>query len=886
MESRRGLRSRASMPIPPQTHQNHGLSEPESSDEDDNGIPASRLPSISPAKRHSPPTTHHLAKRVKRTSGNTVRDGIILYPRPRRPTNGFHMTSSVRRSPSDNGPMPPLLVSFPAVPYAGSSSLSPEDEVLEGLIPELNSAFRQPREHSSYDNPAQRRRSPRLSHEDNNKGEHGIETHSRNNELPTVSLSRSISPTLPLDFEPRDSEDNDVAEAEETTRNGAIQNKVQEPGADTAVPRIEENAASRREIRAQTETTILAPFENKTANGVCAAERSHEQLIEDSGARFVGGQPPPDTKGRRAVSTPSSLLSIPQGLATRSPTGAKRRVGRPKKIRPHLCGKTNQEDPPTLSISLLYRDEDGVFEEDPGTLSSVPQLQARDFSLVTTGVVSSNQDYPTAIESLGARSKDELEENRAARETYVGCENIDSGIGRQGSDPTHTGESPRSHADECGQYIPDAADFDNDDEVSSQFTAGSQTDEDDQGENEPPRDDFMRDVHYFNSRDPTGPESDDAFASPSEDDVVAVHVDPGPLGRVCRLLIDESWAGVGSWAFRYVACEKTETKPARALLRVLAQLERLYQTAPKAPYLKEQNAFLKKHANMLSYYFHRIKGVLHHIRTRRLESLERNNTAQDADPRKRKRITRDILLYVMPMMSHILASVWDLGGKEGSLTAFTCSTVGLLERGLNWMMTLRRRLLREVQQLPLAGEGNIEYEKIWPVWDIKREAIDQALEDLRQVVGAAPARLNEAEARVERELRREQPAEQEVNPKSREQPGATEKTRLEKRKKRPSSSTHGGRYLAPSGGSFRRSSPLAHRPTEWSLEEKTLLFKHIQESFPEPPNIHHLRLELNKTHAETTAVAEDILEKMLAAVKPNQPARERAAEARRIIRGS
>ncbi|KAI0514999.1 hypothetical protein F5B22DRAFT_212159 [Xylaria bambusicola] len=404
-------------------------------------------------------------------------------------------------------------------------------------------------------------------------------------------------------------------------------------------------------------------------------------------------------------------------------------------------------------------------------------------------------------------------------------------------------------------------------------------------------DSFEYDVETFRARQIIDIGDNEIFDNPTDDDILAVHLNHQPLKQLCELLGDKAWAGLKrGWQGRPFHYEHAETKPARAILPLLIKLERLYQAVPSAPKLKEQNQFLREHGDMLRYYFYKIKVVVEHIRTERLGAPEGNLETENTDSRKRERMTRDLVLYVLPMLVHVLASIWRLGGKLWTKASFTGTAIELLKRALGWIMILYHRLLNEFERSPFGERPEYRVEQeAWLRGEDEREAIGPVLNDLYEILSAAPDQLAETEARIKEESNRRQQLftrekQLEIERKAAEE---ARQASVAERKKQSLLSIraihcHGENSTASS----RPSPPLTLKSSEWSVEEQRLLFLRIQASFPVCPDLNNLRWELNKTVAQTVAMTEQILRRMLKKVLLGYSAEERAAEVRRIMHKS
>ncbi|KAI3321192.1 hypothetical protein HD806DRAFT_503263 [Xylariaceae sp. AK1471] len=970
MESRSGLRrrERGSTLSSADQHQ-HDVSESESSDEDDNGIPAIKLPSVSPAKRLSiSSSTCSHANRVKRSLTDTDRGNIIFYPRSKRQKNGFNMAPV---------PRPPFPVSNPNSLHASkatigtdqttsrieSLSVTPEDYVSEGLVSSVNDALRNLQTLYAKDYIEQRlqqaedptsplmnkARSAELNECENEVSDQG-------SALPLAVPAPTISYIPPVNSNASNGIVGEVQETNQAPARGTMLAEDEERTDAAPPPRVQVKGAPDREDQAEAEAQAPVDIASRQTDDVWEVQTSPGPPSlrggnHDNGLGF--SQRPQAAKKRGRPSKPSRISNKQGSLPNDAPIAEKRKVGRPKKNYPRFRGEMDKDY--IIRIARLQKrpvprlqDQDAYSTLQSSAVPNDPpevqldtadeSVQVADDSAHTSAYVSgaiqaqvpkisprqsrrtfSDSDGSQIAEKLDDQLKPEPEEDvaRLANYTELDVRDGDYNEGHRGfihseelaqyepvdEHDEHDGRDGHGRADPGvkedddahSEFIPGFdADLEGgeDVEIQSDFIDESDTDlNGDENVDLPAEDSFMRDVDEFNSRQPLYAYDDDVFEGPYVDDIIAIHLDHEPLRQVCKLLSDLSWAGVkGDWQWRHFAYDDAETAPARALLRMLVKLERLYQASPRAPNLEEQNRFLSEHANMLRYYFHKIKLIVEHIRTQRLEIIEHNAAAQNTNPRKRKRMTRDLVLYVIPMMTHVLASAWGLGGETWFKTSFTSATVELLERALGWVMALHRHLLRELERCPLEENPKTQYQlQSLRKRNAKRKEIGPLLDDLHQVIAAAPDRLAETEVRVKKEFeQRQQQLKREKQLKAQQKlAGEARLASIAERKKRSLLSIHGIHYpLGSSTASSRPSPSPTSRSTEWSLEEQRFLFKKIQDSFPEPPDLNYLRWELNKTVAETAAMTKQILGKMLAAVKPDQSPDERAAEVRRIMQRS
>ncbi|KAG4219562.1 hypothetical protein PC116_g31959 [Phytophthora cactorum] len=182
----------------------------------------------------------------------------------------------------------------------------------------------------------------------------------------------------------------------------------------------------------------------------------------------------------------------------------------------------------------------------------------------------------------------------------------------------------------------------------------------------------------------------------------------------------------------------------------------------------------------------------------------------------------------------------------------------------------------------------------------KREELEEILNELKQRVEAGLDRLDREEHRrdVERHALQERVKRQKEDRAQRrlEEEGLMA---IRERQQRSLLSIRGvhvplsqSRLSTSTRGSSTQELPrneelpqiqASQNANDWSIEEKTFLFKKIQESYPNLSNLDDVRWELNRTLEDTEAMAEELLEKMVEAVLPEQAAVDRKAHVREIM---
>ncbi|KAI1380378.1 hypothetical protein F4677DRAFT_406669 [Hypoxylon crocopeplum] len=408
---------------------------------------------------------------------------------------------------------------------------------------------------------------------------------------------------------------------------------------------------------------------------------------------------------------------------------------------------------------------------------------------------------------------------------------------------------------------------------------------------------FAQDVANFRARHPAGYISIETFQAPPKDDDIAIHIGSSSLRVVLRLMSHRAWTGLkGAWFQRPFNIDDSETQPVRALLQLLAKLERLLTAAPKAPRLEEQNVFLSEHRDLLSYYFSKIKLVIRHIRGTIPTREEINKSLAKSDFKQRNQLCRELNSLAIPMLFHVMASTWSLGGDDWDRASFTISTIEVLRRALGWVGSLYRLLLKGLQKPRKAPEGLSEYQKNERLIKLEKcEELDGLLNDLRQVIKAAPGKLESEERRKDQEHRNYQHSlKRQEQVRARWEREDEEKMKsIQERKLRSLMSIRGiyvplSQSLVPSSARQSSSSQTLSRISSsrdagnWSFGEKKFLFQKIQSSYPELPDLDDIRWELDRPLREVEAMAEELLGLMLEAVQPEEPVAKRDAHVREI----
>ncbi|KAI1472867.1 uncharacterized protein F4812DRAFT_30013 [Daldinia caldariorum] len=408
-------------------------------------------------------------------------------------------------------------------------------------------------------------------------------------------------------------------------------------------------------------------------------------------------------------------------------------------------------------------------------------------------------------------------------------------------------------------------------------------------------DGFAQDLARFRARYPKGYKGSEITQRPQEDDLTA-HLDPSGLRKALQLMGHDAWSGKGrKWHERPFYFDYMQPGPVRTLLKLLTRLERLLVAAPKAPRIEEQNKFFYEHNDLLSYYFSKINSIIHHIR-----KLSRSQRKKEI--KKHDQMAKDIASLAIPMLFHVLASAWWLGGdKYGFRASFTISTIELLMRILGWIGPLYRPLLRAQRQQPDVEEEEEEDKDTAPqrkyrrIKQQKREELEGILNELKEVVEAGPDMLEKEEDRRNQEyhIRQERlKRQEEIKAKLKQDEELMMMAIQEQKRRSLLSLRHVYIPLSQSrlSTSTRQSSAQelpqiqpSQDANDWTVEEKIYLFKKIQESYPNLLDLDDVRWYLDRTLADTEAMAEELLNQMLETVRPEQAAADRNAHVQEIM---
>ncbi|KAI1801951.1 hypothetical protein F4811DRAFT_531975 [Daldinia bambusicola] len=415
---------------------------------------------------------------------------------------------------------------------------------------------------------------------------------------------------------------------------------------------------------------------------------------------------------------------------------------------------------------------------------------------------------------------------------------------------------------------------------------------------------FAQDLAKFRARYPRGYKDSEIAQKPQDD--LTTHLDPSGLRKALQLMGHDAWSGKGrKWHERPFYFDYMQPGPVRTLLKLLTKLERLLVAAPKAPLIEEQNKFFDEHNDLLSYYFSKISGIIHHIRKLKPGKKGISRSQRKKEIKKHDQMAKDIASLAIPMLFHVLASAWWLGGgKYGFRASFTISTIELLMRTLGWIGSLYRPLLRAQRQQPDVEEGDEEdgedeetapRRKYRSIKRQKREELEGILNELKQVVEASPDMLEKEEDRRNQEYHtRQELLERQEEVKAKLKQDEELRMMAIREQQRRSLLSLRGVHIPLSQSrlstSTRESSAqelsqiqTRQNANAWSVEEKTYLFKKIQESYPNLLDLDDVRWSLDRTLDDTEAMAEELLGQMLETVRPEQAAVDRNAHVQEIM---
>ncbi|RYO73659.1 hypothetical protein DL764_010437 [Monosporascus ibericus] len=385
------------------------------------------------------------------------------------------------------------------------------------------------------------------------------------------------------------------------------------------------------------------------------------------------------------------------------------------------------------------------------------------------------------------------------------------------------------------------------------------------------RESFSRDIELFRNRHVPYEELFEIFEGPPEDDLTTIHLHQDFLERALRLMGSKGWTGLRTnWQSRLPDMATAETTPGRSIIPLLRKLRRLYNAVPNASYLRDQNIFLAKHSDVITYYFSKIQLVVDHIRTARLEKPSRNASAINWSEEKRDEVAEEIVSLIIPTALQVLAVAWTLGDDGEGSTQFTASTAEFLMRGIGWVNRLYypalRQLSREKEHMTTHAK------KEWSAKRRKREEFGPLLEKLVDQLQHAPDMLLEKEhAERVREREREQNLRRQKRKQMQWGRDKQEREQWTREHNQRAYLSIFGKTTAPT---LPSSSPSARTATtmpppfqlvwQWSHEEKEFLFEHLRRSYPKLPDLSgYVRQELNRDLDDIKRMARDILRVML-----------------------
>ncbi|KAI5866273.1 hypothetical protein GGS23DRAFT_556325 [Durotheca rogersii] len=415
---------------------------------------------------------------------------------------------------------------------------------------------------------------------------------------------------------------------------------------------------------------------------------------------------------------------------------------------------------------------------------------------------------------------------------------------------------------------------------------------------------FAQDVENFKARYPDGYENSGIFDGALRDDGTTAVLDLRPITKMVGLMTYQAWRGKekrdAAWAEEpFVDSQDTERPPTRALpirslLLVLRKLETVILVAPWFREPLEQNRFFYKHGDLLSYYFSKVEAVIQHIRTRQLADVGPDQSDINNDPEARRKTSEALAHVIIPMLVHILGSIRKLDFPGKRLLRMTISIGRLLSNVVTWIEILYDVTLREMLSSLCGDEGSPE------PGNLQRKLRDLA-DPLTELSGAIKDGLREIDRKKRsQELRDKLLLKKQLEDKERQQEYMRQLLRREARAQQlrdeemRAAREHNYRAklsmrrihipLSESAISYYQSkiqsaqaatsAPRRQSPrrgtSAWSHEERLLLFRKIQESYPELPHLDELSSEIDREPGDVEAAAEEILGLMLANVHPEK----------------
>ncbi|KAH9907507.1 hypothetical protein F4778DRAFT_544482 [Xylariomycetidae sp. FL2044] len=394
---------------------------------------------------------------------------------------------------------------------------------------------------------------------------------------------------------------------------------------------------------------------------------------------------------------------------------------------------------------------------------------------------------------------------------------------------------------------------------------------------------FARDAEDYRSRRIHSEEAFDMFEAPAEDDLLAIHLDYKPFQAVVKLLRHDAWTGLPyDWQWRSFDFDTPNTQSGLEITLLLLKMERLFEAAPKAPRIRDQNLFFQENRDLLSHYIYQVQLIVEHIRTERIASLQRNRSSLNSDVEKREEMAQELVDLIIPFLLHTLASAWSMGGRLWFETQFTRSTIELHSRVIGWVLRLYRPLLRELKRKPLGRAPNSVYQKsMWRKRNDKRLELEPLLGDLFSVIKGGLDKLAEEEVREKQAVqdRRRWVERLEKMEAERRQDREARRQQIRERQYRSLMSIRG--IIVPPGP-IRFAEPSS--TSSWSDEEERFLMNALQRSYPVVPDLRPLELEVTKSIEEMEEKVPIYLESMLRHAYPQRSAQVRAMELEKMMR--
>ncbi|KAI1256989.1 hypothetical protein MGN70_000027 [Eutypa lata] len=362
---------------------------------------------------------------------------------------------------------------------------------------------------------------------------------------------------------------------------------------------------------------------------------------------------------------------------------------------------------------------------------------------------------------------------------------------------------------------------------------------------------FSRDIMLFkNRRIPEEEVLSEVFDGPPEDDLIAIHIQPDVFKKAMNIMELNPWCDSRRGGpIQTLDAAMAKTQPGRYIMPFLAKLRRLYLATPRAPLLREQNMFLSEHSDMITYYFSKIDTLVTHICTERLKRPEQNQSATDQNGVKRSKMADEIMSLTIPTILRAIESAWKLGGDQENNAQLTTSTVEFLRRGIGWINRLYYRASEELSKKDKSS-----------AWDrmIKNRGaklqnrgrfaalLDRMVDRLNRAPDMLLAKENE-EMEKQRKLIRQREIAMRWEEDRRER-----QRRIKEQNRRAflsieGKSMHSTVLPSPSRKATSTIHQLPLSKQKWSQEEKEFLFRQLSQSYPNLPDLTgHIRQELNR----------------------------------------